>query len=125
MASKSSLADAFEKVKGLFGIEKLKEEQLDILTSVIRGEDYVVVLPTGFGKSLPYQVTKTVSNELNHEFQSHRMFAPHFFNEDQVSRLQTHGNLLKAMYKGQEDCSAAENYDIIFSSPEHLVVNAD
>ena len=68
MVSNSSVEEAFEKVKHLFGVERLKTEQLSILTSIIGGEDCVAVLPTGFGKSLPYQGARSVSNELSLEF---------------------------------------------------------
>ena len=53
MALNSSVEEAFEKVKHLFGVERLKTEQLSILTSIIGGEDCVAVLPT----TLHHQLT--------------------------------------------------------------------
>ncbi|XP_061168807.1 uncharacterized protein LOC133178055 [Saccostrea echinata] len=58
MASKEEVSAAFEEIKENVGLDALKSEQLDILTSIIRNEDCVGVLPTGYGKSLPYQVAK-------------------------------------------------------------------
>jgi hypothetical protein len=52
MASNSSVEEAFEKVKHLFGVERLKTEQLSILTSIIGGEDCVAVLPTALHHQL-------------------------------------------------------------------------
>ena len=68
MASRSTVAAAFERVKDKFEVKRLKDEQLDILTAIMRGDDCVGVLPTGYGKSLPYQVSKMVANELGIEF---------------------------------------------------------
>ena len=36
------------------GYQTLKEEQLDVITSFVKGKDVFAVLPTGFGKSLCY-----------------------------------------------------------------------
>ena len=47
---------ASEEILKLFKIEKLKEEQSAILKCIIEGRDCMAVLPTGFGKSLPYQM---------------------------------------------------------------------
>ena len=36
------------------GYQTLKEEQLDVITSFVKGKDVFAVLPTGFGRSLCY-----------------------------------------------------------------------
>ena len=36
------------------GYQTLKEEQLNVITSSVKGKDVFAVLPTGFGKSLCY-----------------------------------------------------------------------
>ena len=46
-----------EEVLKLFKIEKLKEEQSAIFKCILEGRDCMALLPTGFGKSLPYQMT--------------------------------------------------------------------
>ena len=60
---------ASEEVLKLFKIEKLKEEQSAILKCILEGRDCMAVLPTGFGKSLPYQLHKfSVSTIVVDEF---------------------------------------------------------
>src|SRR5262252_10492178 len=39
-----------------FGIERLRPEQESAMLAVLNGRDALVALPTGFGKSLIYQV---------------------------------------------------------------------
>ena len=39
---------------------KLKDEQFRAVESVLRGKDVLAVLPTGFGKSLIYQILPDV-----------------------------------------------------------------
>jgi ATP-dependent DNA helicase RecQ len=39
---------------------KLKDEQFCAVESVLRGKDVLAVLPTGFGKSLMYQILPDV-----------------------------------------------------------------
>ena len=39
---------------------KLKDEQFCAVESVLRGKDVLAVLPTGFGKSLMYQILPNV-----------------------------------------------------------------
>jgi len=39
-----------------FGVTNLKEEQKQMLDCLINGKDCMAILPTGFGKSLPFQI---------------------------------------------------------------------
>src|SRR5215469_4234626 len=39
-----------------FGIERLRPEQESAMVAILKGRDALVALPTGFGKSLIYQV---------------------------------------------------------------------
>ena len=39
-----------------FGGTNLKEEQKQMLDCLINGKDCMAILPTGFGKSLPFQI---------------------------------------------------------------------
>ncbi|MEM6994443.1 MAG: RecQ family ATP-dependent DNA helicase [Myxococcota bacterium] len=45
-----------EVARRQFSIPRLKHEQRDAMAAVLRGRDVMAVLPTGFGKSLIYQV---------------------------------------------------------------------
>ena len=48
--------EQMKEVLARFGYEDFREGQLEPIESVLRGEDAVVVMPTGAGKSLCYQV---------------------------------------------------------------------
>ena len=43
-------------LKTYFGYDKLKEEQERIINNVIKRKDTIGLLPTGFGKSLTFQI---------------------------------------------------------------------
>ena len=49
--------DQLKEVLAKFGHEDFREGQREPIGAVLRGEDAVVVMPTGAGKSLCYQVT--------------------------------------------------------------------
>jgi ATP-dependent DNA helicase RecQ len=50
-----------------FKVDRLKAEQKVILQALLSGEDCVAVLPTEYGKSLPYQLYIPVLKELKRE----------------------------------------------------------
>ena len=52
----ATLAGCADLAKRVFRISRLEPEQEVAMTSVLEGQDTLVVLPTGFGKSLVYQV---------------------------------------------------------------------
>jgi superfamily II DNA helicase RecQ len=64
MATGSNVDAAIQRVLGNFGIQQLKPEQRKILDVVLSRRDCMAVLPTGYGKSLPYQVLIPVRREL-------------------------------------------------------------
>lgn len=37
-------------------IDSLKDKQNEILEAIVNGESCIAVLPTGYGKSLPYEL---------------------------------------------------------------------
>ncbi len=57
MRSSVSLLDACRRTaRRTFGVERLRPEQESAMIAVLEGHDALVALPTGFGKSLIYQV---------------------------------------------------------------------
>lgn len=54
--SKMLPAQYYHKLQELWGIGQLKPLQEKVIASVINGEDCLAVLPTGYGKSLCYQL---------------------------------------------------------------------
>ena len=54
--SKESVRHHILAASSLVGYPKLKEEQLNAITELLRGRDTFVTLPTGYGKSLVYQI---------------------------------------------------------------------
>lgn len=48
--------DKNETLKYYFGYDKLKEEQERIIDSILEGKDTIGILPTGFGKSITFQL---------------------------------------------------------------------
>ena len=65
--SRESFNDAVEKALGALkdsSIESFTKYQSKALFHVLNGEDTFVSLPTGYGKSLIYQLAPSVSNDL-------------------------------------------------------------
>ena len=56
---------AIKKVLDRLGIDHLKDHQKSIFDCVMAKKDCVAILPTGYGKSLPYQLYLPVQRELN------------------------------------------------------------
>lgn len=48
----------------VFGVDALKDEQKTILQCLMNKTDCMAVLPTGYGKSLPYQMYSLVNRRL-------------------------------------------------------------
>ena len=51
-----SLTDAVSSLRKHFGFDDFREGQRDVIGSILEGKDAVVVMPTGSGKSLCYQL---------------------------------------------------------------------
>ena len=47
-----SISSVCTAIASSLGYHKLKDEQLEVMTSFLSGNDVFAVLPTGFGKSL-------------------------------------------------------------------------
>src|SRR6267142_5521372 len=51
-----SIADALTSLRRHFGFDDFREGQREVITAILEGKDAVVVMPTGSGKSLCYQL---------------------------------------------------------------------
>src|SRR5258706_10553078 len=51
-----SIADAVAALREHFGFDDFREGQREVITAILEGKDAVVVMPTGSGKSLCYQL---------------------------------------------------------------------
>ena len=63
---------ALQKACQVFGVEKLFSKQFEALKTFVSGTDVFLNLPTGFGKSLVFQMAPLVHAELS---RSHDGFA--------------------------------------------------
>ena len=52
--SQSAMQEAATEAAKFLGYTTLKDEQMSVITSFVRGNDVFAVLPTGFGKSFCY-----------------------------------------------------------------------
>ena len=62
----STIDNVLKDILPLFGVDKLKDEQRTILECLIIDKKiFIAVLPTGFGKSLPFQIYSLVNRTTN------------------------------------------------------------
>jgi ATP-dependent DNA helicase RecQ len=57
-----SLTDAISSLQKHFGFDDFREGQREVIGSILEGKDAVVVMPTGSGKSLCYQLPAMILN---------------------------------------------------------------
>ncbi|XP_052777062.1 probable ATP-dependent DNA helicase RecS [Mya arenaria] len=132
MAS-ASLETIESEITHLFSISEFKPEQRKIFEAIWEGRDCVAVLPTGFGKSLPYHANIPAKRQQGVTFRVIVSCPLVALMEDQVSRLRSLKK--RALYKddsvakNRAECESREtdeqakreDFDILFASPETLV----
>lgn len=117
------MKDLEAKLKDYFGFTSFRNGQKEIIEHLINGENVLSVMPTGFGKSLCYQLSalmlegKTV------------VVSPLIaLMNDQVSALKSYGILCEVLHSDQSDKEGRSSWNSFFSgnskilyvSPERL-----
>lgn len=116
---------ALEVLKRVFGYSAFRPQQLDIIRDIVQGQDCFVLMPTGGGKSMCYQIpaflrpgTAIVVSPLIALMQ------------DQVSALQANG-VAAHMLNSSQDANTSEQVlkqlqagelDLLYVSPERLLM---
>ena len=133
--ARSSPKDVEASIKAaalLFGFEKLKKQQQKAVEATLCGKDVFVSLPTGFGKSLIYQLLPVCAEELatrkpfGNEFQPFISVVSPFVSlmQDQVASLQGKGfKASLCVTRGNDDTCELDpsTPSFIFASPEALL----
>ncbi|XP_066282740.1 uncharacterized protein [Branchiostoma lanceolatum] len=104
------------------GISSLKSEQRDALNNFVRGKDVFGVLPTGFGKSLIYQLVPLVWKKLGKAKPVVVVVSPLVsLMEDQIREASKLG--VTATQLGLDDEGVVQGkYMLVFGGPERWVM---
>ncbi len=112
---------------GVFGHTQFRPHQEEVCKTVMAGNDAVVVMPTGAGKSLCYQLPGLAGGG------SALVISPLIaLMEDQVASLQTLGIAADRLHSGRDRESSAQaarawrrgDLDFLFVAPERLGMNS-
>lgn len=117
--------DALDLLRQLFGYDQFRPLQHSIISSLIAGRDNFVLMPTGGGKSLCYQIPALVRQGMG------VVISPLIaLMQDQVQALQSNG--IKAAYYNSSLSSKdarvvlekvqARRLDLLYVSPERLML---
>lgn len=121
-----SSADVTEALKYHFGFDKFKGNQLDIIMSLIEGHDTFVLLPTGGGKSLCYQLpallmegTAIIISPLIALMKNQVDAMRNFSEEDEVAHFLNSSLNKSAIDKVKEDVRSGRT-KLLYVAPESL-----
>lgn len=113
-----------ELLKANFGYSEFRSGQLELIQSIISGENILAVMPTGAGKSLCYQLPAIYSNKKT------IIVSPLLsLMDDQVAALseigvqvsKLHSGLSREEYADQWRQFASDRSQILYLSPERLL----
>jgi ATP-dependent DNA helicase RecQ len=119
---------ALATLKNVFGHDNFREPQLEVVNSILKGNDTLVLLPTGRGKSLCYQLPAVMSDG------TAVVISPLIaLMQDQVAALRAKGvncSMLSSANTGMENHRTVqylfeENCDcrLLYVSPERLATD--
>ena len=111
------------------GIEELKDKQKEAIMSFASGKDVFVALPTGYGKSLCYQVLPVLFDALRgHSTPTSVIIVVTPLTsivKDQVSHLEDKQlpavHVTSAVGESTEDAILEGKYRVVYFSPEQLL----
>src|SRR5215475_11506697 len=113
-----------ETIRRYWGFEQLRPQQAEAIDAALAGRDSLVVLPTGGGKSLCYQVPPAVSGGTD------IVISPLIsLMKDQVDGLAEVGYPAAALYTGLDNAKRREieknlqlgKYRLLFVAPERAI----
>src|SRR3990172_4914288 len=119
-----SRARVLQAVRQYWGYDQLRPHQMEAITAGLERQDSLVVLPTGGGKSLCYQVPPLVAERTD------IVVSPLIsLMKDQVDALKACGYPAAALYSGVSDGdrreiearAAAGQFRLLFVAPERLL----
>jgi len=127
----SGVSNMTEILKSRFGFEALRPVQEQVVSRVLEGGDALVVMPTGSGKSLCYQLPALVHAERQSPPGVTLVFSPLIaLMEDQVAALKrreiraeyVNSTLNKAQRTRRYQQLASGSYELIYATPERMGV---
>lgn len=119
-----SVDHLLETLKGRFGFDTFREHQKEIIHHVMEGRDALVIMPTGGGKSICYQLPAILSDGFS------LVISPLIsLMNDQVRSLRTNGILAGALHSGTTGEESNDTYQqiktgllkILYVSPERAL----
>lgn len=118
-------SEVFAHLEGVFGLTSLRPQQTQAVEAFLQGRDVLTVLPTGFGKSLCFQLPAVVlaRKGLGCTLVVSPLIA---LMDDQVAQLRARGVRAHALHSGvpwrtqREILAALETQELVYVSPERL-----
>jgi ATP-dependent DNA helicase RecQ len=122
-------------LKSFTGVEKLNQHQNDALFELLRRRDVFAILPTGFGKSVIFQLLPSLCRELNSMgYNSFPENAIVLVICPLVALIESHMNELSkrgiscACVSGEQACQDKSGvlygkYSFVFANPESIIMN--